>query len=468
MVQSPVQPDGTVAVVGGGAGGVLVGRELLRRTSLSVQLVAADRAPGPGVAYGAAAPWHLLNSPAGAMSADPDDPAHFLRWSAARGRPLTAGAFVARQWYGAYLRDVFADLRGGYPGRFTVVRATVDQVCVDSPGRARLVLGDGTTLAAGRVVLAVGNAAPGIPACIGPHLYGHPAVVTDPWAPHALTRVPAGGPVLLLGTGLTAVDVALTLARGGHRGPVILTSRHGLLPQPHRAPGAVLGRHPASACGCRPDGAQPWPPAATSLSALVRAVRAAAVRCGDWRVVVDSLRPYLDGYWQGLRTAERERWLRHLARFWEVHRHRMAPQVAEELAELRAAGRLRVHTGGLRDLWADADSGLRGRLAGAAAEERFGAVVNCTGPGLWPAHAAPLVRTLVAAGLARPGPYGLGLDVAPDGALLDGTGSPQRTLWTVGPARRGRLWETTALPEIRVQARALAETFAGAPARLPA
>ncbi|GGK16978.1 hypothetical protein GCM10010124_06910 [Pilimelia terevasa] len=448
MAGSATDTGEVVAVIGGGASGVLVSRELLRRTSARVRLLAAEPAPGPGVAYGAAAPWHLLNSPAAAMSADPDDVGHFLDWSAARGRPVEPGAFVARQWFGAYLRDVFSDLRGGYADRFGVAQATVDHVAVDGPGHARLLLRDGAQVAADRVVLAVGNATPGIPACIGPHLYGHPAVITDPWAAHALTQIPTDRPVLLLGSGLTAVDVALTLTRGGHQAPVVMTSRHGLLPRTHRR-----GGQPAAL----PAG---WPPAARSLSALVRAVRSAAAETGDWRAVVDGLRPHLDGYWRGFTAAERERFLRHVARYWEVHRHRMAPVVADDLDELRRSGALVVRTGRLRHLWADADSVLRANLSDAPeTDERFGAVINCTGPGLWPAHAAPVVRSLVAAGLARPGPYGLGLDVGADGAIVDSTGSPQDTLWAVGPARRGCFWETTALPEIRRQARTLADTL---------
>ncbi|GGK00779.1 hydroxyacylglutathione hydrolase [Pilimelia anulata] len=467
-----ITSGGTVAIVGGGASGVLTARELLRRTGSRVHLVGAEPTPGPGLAYGAAAPWHLLNSPAGTMSVDPDDPEHFRRWSAARGRPLAADGFVARQWFGAYLRETFAELAPAYPDRLAVTRATVDHVGRTPDGTVRLLLRDGAEIAADRVVLAVGNAAPGLPGCIGPHLYGHPAVVTDPWAPGALARIDPARPVLLLGTGLTAVDVALTLARGGHRAPIVLTSRHGLLPRTHRgAPDpdpvgrpaagppdpAATGAGPAAAPALHALAAV-WPPVAPTLAALVRAVRSAAAASGDWRAAVDGLRPHLDGYWRGLTPADRGRFLRHLARYWEVHRHRMAPAVAAELAALRSAGALAVRPGGLRELWADADSVLRARLADdPAGEEPYGAVVNCTGPGLWPAHAAPVVRSLVGAGLARPGPYGLGLDVTPEGALLDGTGSPQHTLWTVGPARRGCLWETTAVPEIRAQARALAD-----------
>ncbi|HWY24061.1 MAG TPA: hypothetical protein VNX47_04035, partial [Nevskia sp.] len=51
---------------------------------------------------------------------------------------------------------------------------------------------------------------------------------------------------------------------------------------------------------------------------------------------------------------------------------------------------------------------------------------------------------------------GLGLLTDAQGALLDRDGQASTWLYTLGPARKGQLWETTAVPEIRVQAQALA------------
>src|SRR3954453_16723984 len=101
----------TVAVVGGGCSGVLVTRELLRGGGHGVVL-GEPGGPGGGLAYGAAHPWHLLNSRAGAMSADPDDPGHFARWAGAAPEE-----FRPRLEDGRYLRDTLARTVAVHPGR---------------------------------------------------------------------------------------------------------------------------------------------------------------------------------------------------------------------------------------------------------------------------------------------------------------------------------------------------------------
>jgi uncharacterized NAD(P)/FAD-binding protein YdhS len=240
--------------------------------------------------------------------------------------------------------------------------------------------------------------------------------------------------VLLVGTGLTAVDVALTLTADGRRtAPVVAVSRRGLLPLTHT---------PAA-----PPPAIPALGDCASLRQVVRAVRAAAAEAGDWRHVVDGLRPHLDGLWTALTHAEQDAFLRHLARQWECHRHRMAPVVAARVAELRANGLLEIRAGGAEAWPGRAD---------------FAAVIDCAGPGRLPGAAGPLIRGLLAAGVARPGPHGLGLDIDPRGRLVGAGGRVHDRLWLVGPLRRGAGWETTAVPEIRAQARRLAADLVSA------
>jgi uncharacterized NAD(P)/FAD-binding protein YdhS len=401
----------TVAVVGGGCAGVLVTRELLRDSDDEVVLIEPGE-PGAGVAYGHARPWHLLNSRAGAMSADPDDPGHFARWAG-----TTADAFRPRAEYGAYLRTVLAEADRSSSGRLRVHRARVAAIAPDGT----VALDDGGVVLADHVVLATGG-----PAAARQRI-DHSRYLTDPWRPGVLEALPADRPVLLVGTGLTAVDVALTLTADGRRtAPVVAVSRRGLLPLTHTA--------------------EATPPAVPSLDDcatlrdVVRAVRAAAGGAGDWRPVVDGLRPLLDQLWGALTPGEQDAFLRHLARPWECHRHRMAPAVAARVTELRGAGLLEIRAGGVA-AW----PGLAG----------FAAVVNCAGPGRLPGAAGPLVGGLLAAGLARVGPHGLGLDIDRAGRLVGADGRAHDRLWLVGALRRGAQWETTAVPEIRAQARRL-------------
>lgn len=401
-----------VAVVGGGCSGVLVTRELLRGGDDDVELIEPGE-PGGGVAYGYPRPWHLLNSRAGAMSADPDDPGHFVRWAG-----TTAEAFRPRAEYGRYLRSVLAEADRAHPGRLRVRRARV--AALDPDGT--VALDDGHALRADHVVLATGGPA------AAPQRIAHPGYVADPWRPGALESLPGDRPVLLVGTGLTAVDVALTLTAGGHRtAPVVAVSRRGLLPLTHTA-------------GATPPAVPVLDDCAT-LRDVVRAVRAAAGEAADWRPIVDGMRPLLDRLWGALTPAEQEAFLRHLARPWECHRHRMAPAVAARVGELRAAGLLEVRAGGVAAWPGLAD---------------FAAVVNCAGPGRLPGAAGPLVGGLLAAGLARVGPHGLGLEIDGAGRLVGAGGRAHDRLWVIGALRRGAQRETTAVPELRAQARRLA------------
>jgi uncharacterized NAD(P)/FAD-binding protein YdhS len=416
----------TVAVVGGGCAGVLATRELLGSTDDRVVLIEPGE-PGGGLAYGSARPWHLLNSRAQAMSADPGDPGHFTRWAG-----CGPDEFRPRPEYGRYLRSVFAETATAHGDRLEVRRAAATGLSPDG-----VTLAGGGEVRADEVVVATGNPAPAQPAARPEH----PDYVADPWRPGVLDAIGADVPVLLVGAGLTAIDVVLTLAADRSRdAPITAVSRRGQLPLTHT---------PIAAPPTAPDLGD-----CATLRDIVRAVRAEAARTGDWRAVVDGLRPHLDQMWTAFTPDEQDAFLRHLARPWECHRHRMAPAVGARVAELRAEGRLEVRAGGIRSMTAPSAGGLLVELEAGA--QWFGAVVNCAGPGRLPAAAGPFVGSLLRAGQARVGPHALGLDIDASGRLVGADGAASSSRRLIGPLRRGMLWETTAVPEIRAQARQLA------------
>jgi uncharacterized NAD(P)/FAD-binding protein YdhS len=189
-------------------------------------------------------------------------------------------------------------------------------------------------------------------------------------------------------------------------------------------------------------------------------VAKAAAQGADWRSVFDSLRPDTQALWAALAADEKRRFLRHVRPFWEVHRHRVPPQTAQRLEKLLAAGRLRFTTGRIEAFmedWSGVDVVVRRRVTGERVTIRAQRVVNCTGPeSNYRNLHHPLLVSLLEQGLARADALALGLDVAPDGALVGADGRASGRLFTLGPARKGSLWETTAVPELRVQARELA------------
>jgi uncharacterized NAD(P)/FAD-binding protein YdhS len=448
-----------VAVIGGGASGTLTAVYLLReaaraRVQLRIALIDRDGRHGMGQAYATSNAAHLLNSPAERMSAVADDPGHLVRWAAERG--IEHDGFLPRPVFGRYLNEVLADAECSAGPTATLSRITSDVVALTRGGLRRplrLHLAADGRVDADIAVLATGNRPPAAP-CPVPDT---PRYVGDPWQPGVLDGIADGSPVAVLGTGLTMLDVAITVT-GAHPGTTVhAVSRHALLPREHRCPPAA------------PFAAGPRKPAAlgpgilargpVSLPALIRNVRAAAADApDDWQYVVDSVRPHVAGLWQALTPEDKRVFLRSVARYWEVHRHRVPPATAGRIGRLRSAGRLAVHQGRVIAV-TEAPGGLRVRIEqdGRTAEIAAGWLINATGPATHvTATHDPLLRGLLDAGLATPDPLRLGLRADAGGALLDVSGRPSGTLFTLGPPLRGQLYETTAVPEIRDQAAALA------------
>jgi uncharacterized NAD(P)/FAD-binding protein YdhS len=476
-----------IAVIGGGASGTLAAIHLLRlaaagRPPVRIALIDAGGRHGLGQAYSTTHPGHLLNAPADTMSAVAGDPGQLLRWAAAN-RAAHDG-FLRRSDYGRYLRETLAEAarRAGPGSTVTPVTAQVVRISDCAPRHPlRLHLAADGHIDADIAVLAVGSPAPTAP-CLVPD---SPRYIADPWAPGALRRAGDGKPVIVLGTGLTAMDVAIAVTDAHPRTVVHAVSRHALLPRAHRR---------------RAEPGRPtWLPALASpggpvrLGELMWQVRAAMTdRPEAWEEIMDALRPHVPRLWQRLSVADRRVFLRHVARYWEVHRHRMPPETARRVSALLGTGRLSVHAGQVRAVTAGpgtlrvrieypAGAGTRhagtstapgagtGHVAGTCAEHEAGWLINATGPdGDITRTGDPLLRDLFDRGLARPDPLKLGLDATPSGALLDAAGRPSGTLFTLGPPLRGLWYETTAVPEIRTQAAALAlrlTAAAPAPAR---
>lgn len=405
---------------------------------------------GPGLAYATSTPSHLLNVPVGRMSAFPEDPEHFLRWMR-RVEPATApGDFVPRMRYGQYLESLLRECRRNASPGVVLESIRGEAVDISQEGdTVRVTLAEGLVLEARRVVLALGNARPAdLPVEEG-GLFSSPQYVRSPWERGALDDIEPHHSVLLVGTGLTMVDTALSLAERNHEGRIHALSRHGLLPQVHR------------------EGVQPIPPpdfpAPRSLRGVFRALRRhieSQPAGTDWRGVVDGLRPLTASLWGGLSVPSRRRFLRHARALWDTHRHRMAPSVAETLTQLRRAGVLHVHAGRLRGFqlqeegWVEVRARPRGVVFEATLRVQH--VINCTGPDCSMVRGHPLLCALLESGLARLDALGIGLATDEEGGLLDAGGRTSSLLSTLGPLRRGSLWESTAIPEIRAQAAVLA------------
>jgi uncharacterized NAD(P)/FAD-binding protein YdhS len=430
--------DCCVVVVGAGAAGALTASHLVTGLSPRYRVVLVDPAEttGRGTAYSTRDERHLLNVPASGMSAFPRDPEHFFRWvrrhhdSAAQPQD-----FVPRFVYGSYVESLL-ETAAEYPGNARLQRKEHEVTAVERSGDRFVVrLSSCETIIARAVVLATGTrpSTDWAPANLGGHL------VADPWN----EELPEGD-LLLVGTGLTMVDVAIAADRPDR---VLHTvSRHDLVPQVHRLPTTP---------------AVPPPPGITRVDSLeeLRSILDEHVdhtvqETGDWRAAVDGLRSVTAQVWRGLDDEDKRAFLTDHARTWDVHRHRMSPATAGRLADVVDAGRLTRHRGTVESARAQGD-GVEVTLSDGTTVQ-VTAVVNCTGPVDGIAR-HPLLGGLARTGLVRPGPAGLGVDTAEDGRV-QGVLPSTMPLFAIGALRRGNLWETTAMPEIREQAYDVAQS----------
>jgi uncharacterized NAD(P)/FAD-binding protein YdhS len=440
----------TVVVIGGGASGAAVALHLLGQAISPVRLALIEPQSrlGLGVAYSTAFRSHLLNVRAADMSIFPDRPAHFLHWLRGNGFPAAQPSFFAPRFtYGAYLEDALASaVRQARPSvTFEHVRGRATRLSKDGEGLV-VETDRGEVLTASCAVLALGNVPSNNPL---------PRGTPEPfcaWSPEAVLRLAPDSTVLLVGSGLTAIDTCLSLRELGHRGKIFIVSRHGLIPRVH-VPGARRTQwHPQDV-------------STESLGSIFSKVRIAArtdlEEGGTWQGPIDGLRPHSHDIWKRLSVRERRRFVRHLRPYWDVHRHRVAPEVGAAIEAMRSSGQLVITAGRVVSSRQAKSGASRVTIAprgGGEAVLVADRVINCTGP---EADARrfpiPLLGQLVADGLVRHDPLFLGVDAAKDGKVIGKDGAEQDRLYAIGPLLKGVLWESIAIPEIRHQAAALAQ-----------
>ncbi len=428
-----------VAIIGGGFSGTILAAQLARRGIASLLIDGSGR-PGRGVAYSTVEPAHLLNVPADGMSAWADSPDDFAeRFESEGGERL---GFAERRLFGRYLDDILGT--AVQSGKAEVIRASATGAARVDRGW-RVELEDGQSVLAAALALATGNQEPAsLPTLAG----AGERHIANPWGEAARSAVrelaATGGSALLVGTGLTMVDLVLSLDAAGHRGRIVAVSRRGQIPRSH------ADFDPA------PIGLDEVP--AGNVRALWRWLRRRSAQVG-WRAAIDSLRPHSHALWQGLGAEQQRRFLRHARPWWDVHRHRIAPQVAQTVARLVGEGRLELIAGrivGTRRVGDQLEVEIRRRGAASGQTMRFAYAFNCTGP----LHAIertrdPLLRSLFDGGQILPDQLGIGLDIDERSRA-----APAERLWAIGSLTKGRYWEIIAVPDIREQAAAIAEDMA--------
>jgi uncharacterized NAD(P)/FAD-binding protein YdhS len=428
---------------------------------LHVTVVNEAHPVGRGVAYGLRRPEYLLNVAARNMSAFPDEPDHFLEWLRTRSEFESTPEielrerFISRQIYGDYLRAIVQHHLQS-PGAMTPV--TSDSVLGEAvdvetrEGGSLVHLADGSTLEADRVVLATGNeppaALPGAEA-----LADHPAWVGNPWQVWE-DRLPGhDGSIVILGTGLTAVDAIITLRALGWLGTIDAVSRHGWFPHTHFR-GIEYPDFPP------PDLDLPSLGLDELLALVEKHCALLHERNANPAIIVDKLRPYTQRIWSHFDERDRLTFAKEHAARWNVFRHRIAPDIGAQITSSQLTGQLRVHAEPIVELAASgADVLVR---LGDGRTLTGGLVINATGPSTkFTATRSVLLQNLLRRGAVAPDATNMGVRVDDDHTVLDADGERSPVFLALGPMLRGTYWETIAVPELRVQARRVAETLLG-------
>ncbi|MFO1436925.1 MAG: FAD/NAD(P)-binding protein [Verrucomicrobiaceae bacterium] len=441
-----------IVIIGGGYSGTLAAVNLVRLAARPPRITIINdlRPDGRGVAYGTRRLEHLLNVAARNMSAFPDLPDHFVSWLRTRGEyDLVPDyelreRFIPRMIYGDYLKSL------AHHHLHEVNHVKAEAIDIQDDGT--ISLSDGSEIKADRIVLATGNEAPAdLPGAES--LTAHPAWAGNPWLPWHEKLPPDTGTIILLGTGLTTVDAIITLRALGWLGRIHAVSRHGWLPNAH-----FRGID-------YPD----FPPADVDLAdlGLEKLLALMEHHCARLRerganpaIIVDKMRPHTQRIWQRFSLEEKKAFARHHAARWNILRHRIAPEIHAQIASAQLTGQLQVHAANIERVESTGD---RVRVILSPDKQLEGdLVLNATGPQTrFTATKSVLLQNLLHRGLIGPDDMEMGIRILPDHTVINRDGRPSPHLLALGPLLRGTYWETIAVPELRGQARRVAETLLG-------
>ena len=442
-----------VAVIGGGAAGAAVFGELLARFDAgTIHWIVGPQSPGRGVAYATSDDRHLLNVHAANMGVFQEHGDDFIRHASKQLGQVKGTDFLPRRLFGDFIQAqvgarIDAARRAGRS--FRIHPESAQEIMRRGEGGYAVRLTGERWIDVSDVILAVGALAQRPLRTVTPVALDSGAYDLDPWRLDRQAQVPRR--VIVIGTGLTAVDTLLSASVRWPHAELVAVSRHGLWPFSHSAlPLAAYARQQQlnqALLACR--GAAP----------MLRLVRKALDSDADWRSVIDGMRPINARLWQGMDNHQRRQFLRHVRWIWEASRHRMAPASGQLIQQLQEDGRLRVHAA--RVLEVDGSGPLRvtlreraNQLVSTLEADR---VIQATGLDTAVAFGEyALLFQLLRDGLAVADPLQLGVQALADGQLRDASGQPQPGLHAIGSLLRGALWECTAMPEIRAAAHELA------------
>lgn len=434
-----------IAIIGGGISGTFVVMECLRQATKPLRILWFDRNDlfCRGLAYSTTEEAHLLNVRASNMSVFADEPVHFINWLKSEGYSYTGNDFVPRRIYGLYVSSTLEKVKQKNPLAEVVQLPQEVTSLVRETENFRLKAVEEHS--ADAVVLAIGNFLPGHPRSQTRDFITSPWYFQNAFDKRVLDKqVLSKRKITIIGAGLTMIDMVMALKHRNYTGLICTISPHGYLPEAHQQPVAAAENFID-------------PEIRYNLSevfALVKQQLKSARREGrNPYGVIDALRPHVQRLWLSFSIHDQRQFLRHLRHKWGVARHRAPEESISVIHDAIDSGGLKVLKGRIDRIEMCGEKGFRlfyRNETGSDLALDTDVIINCTGPEPdFNKVEVLLVKQLINSGLIEGHDLAYGLKAPANGRLSEG-------FFTIGPPLKGVLWESTAVPEIRLQAAALA------------
>ncbi|KWT69567.1 MULTISPECIES: FAD/NAD(P)-binding protein [unclassified Variovorax] len=471
MTEQHCQPSSSrrprLIVVGGGFSAASLVVQLLRCARLSVEIVIVESRAnvGCGLAYSATDSDYRLNAPLDVHWIDPNRPLELRHWFEERGileadpACMTSNGlvFLRRSDLGKYLTDTIDGASRAAPAGSSIrhVRDTATSVALDR-GVYQVQCAKGGIIDGEMLVIATGNPVPALRTPFSPAHEVNPRIIGNPLEPGCLDHIPKSARVLVVGSGLTALDIASTFVRRQHMGGILVVSRRGYRPSSQSPESLRLPPKPVELGTAIPPFIEGEPATIAAWTrALRKQIRRDVAEGKTWFAAFDSVRDVVWKLWPRLSTREKLKFLNRLRVFYDVHRFRTPPMNEELVATAERGGDVRYAAAALLGVEASPSHVnvlLSEGSGGQSKWHQFDFVVNCTGldaGSAWRRNA--LLRSLLEQGLLRLHPTGIGFDVSEQCEAFDSRGVPQPTLRVIGPPTAGAFGDPVAIPFIANQ-----------------
>jgi uncharacterized NAD(P)/FAD-binding protein YdhS len=450
----------SVVIAGGGFCGMMTLVNLARKADREIKIVLINKEYkiARGIAFKSYSDLHVLNVEARNMSAFPDQPDHFIQWcenhpEVKKKKSEIPFTFFPRNLYGSYLDDIFNNTIKNLPD-FVTVEILTDEVSDIKKSEDQLIVftSGGKKFIADKVVLATGNSEPGPPNLSDKSFLNSKKYFPNPWKEEAVTGLSNDSAVLIIGAGLTMVDVIIGLIEKNYTGKIISLSPHGFNILPHKK--------------SRPqryilDELSPPYTLENLFRLFYKHIRQARKHGETGETVVDAIRAKTQEIWQELTLDDKKKFMTHLRHLWGVARHRLPAYIHQQMQFLIKDGKLKVIAGRIIEINEpdnDVEVHIQKRKDQTELVIHVARVINCTGPQTdIRRQNCALYNNLTENGMIRPDEMNLGVDATANGQVIDSSGNISDQLFAIGSLLKGKLWESTAVPELRLQAMKVAE-----------